>query len=191
MASSSDEGGRVNRLTVDDYFGMPESMSPMELVYGNVREPPAPRYGHQNLLTHLGALLDRHVREQRLGEVCVAPVDVVLDAAAALVLQPDIIFVSQPRLAIVRDRVWGPPDLVVEVLSPRTARRDRTVKLGWYRRYGVSECWLVSTRSRYVDVIELGGTPERSTRYAGEDAINSRVLPRWAAPVSEVFARIG
>jgi hypothetical protein len=55
--------GRRKRLGVAEYLRKPESMRPMELVYGIVREPPAPRYGHQSLLTHLGALLDRHVRE--------------------------------------------------------------------------------------------------------------------------------
>lgn len=177
----------MEKLRVNDYFGLAESMRPMELVYGVVREPPAPRYGHQNLLTHLGALLDRHVREHRLGEVCVSPVDVVLDVDAALVIQPDLIFVSSERLSIVRDRVWGPPDLAVEVLSPRTAERDRTVKLGWYRRYGVAECWLVDISARCVDVIEFGSAPERSTRFSGEMPVASRVLPRWGFPANELF----
>jgi hypothetical protein len=65
------------KIGVDEYFAMAESMRPMALVYGVVREPPAPLYGHQSVLTHLGALMDAHVREHRLGRVCVSPVDVV------------------------------------------------------------------------------------------------------------------
>jgi Uma2 family endonuclease len=178
---------RMEKLKVEEYFELPESPGPMELVHGVIREPPAPRYGHQNVLTHLGALLDRHVREHALGEVCVAPVDVVLDVDAALVVQPDIIFVSRQRLSIVRDRVWGAPDLVVEVLSPGSARRDRTTKLGWYRDYGVGECWLVDLQLRHVDVVELGGGPGRSTRFPGESHMTSRVLPRWTIGANEVF----
>ncbi len=177
----------MEKLTVYEYFERPESMRPMELVHGMVREPPAPRYAHQNVVTHLGALLDRYVREEALGAVCVAPVDVVLDADEALVVQPDIIFVATDRLAIVRDRVWGPPDLAVEVLSPRTARRDRTIKLGWYRRYGVGECWLVDVAARRVEVIEFRTTPERRMRFAADDVLRSGVLPRWAIPAKEVF----
>jgi Uma2 family endonuclease len=107
---------------------MPESLQPMELVYGRVREPPSPRYGHQSVVTHLAALLDQHVRQHDLGKVCVSPMDVVLDDAAALVVQPDIVFVATPHLDRIRERIWGAPDLVVEVLSRGTAKRDRTTK---------------------------------------------------------------
>lgn len=177
----------LERLTVSEYFDEPESMRPMELVYGVVREPPAPRYGHQSLLTHLGALLDHHVREHQLGQVCVSPVDVVLDEPAALVVQPDVIFVANERLSIVRDRVFGAPDLVVEVLSPGTARRDRTIKLSWYRRYGVRECWLVDIRKRAVEVVDLRADAERRYTFSGAELLRSAVLPDWAVPAREIF----
>ena len=59
-----------------------------------------------------------------LGRVLVSPVDVVLDEKKALIVQPDIVFISRERIGIVRDRIWGAPDLVIEVLSPGTRRRD-------------------------------------------------------------------
>ena len=74
-----------------------ETMRPMELVYGVVREPAAPRYGHQSQLTRLAARLTAHVDLNGLGEVCVSPVDVVLDAGRSLVVQPDISFVTRAR----------------------------------------------------------------------------------------------
>ena len=61
-----------------------------------------------------------------LGRVAIAPVDVILDRERALVLQPDVLFVATERLGIIRDQVWGAPDLVVEVMSPGTEQRDRT-----------------------------------------------------------------
>lgn len=179
----------MKQLTVDEYFQMPESMRPMELVYGVVREPPAPRYGHQSVVTRLTCLLDRHVREHALGAVCVSPIDVVLDGPAALVVQPDIIFVSQPRLDIVGDRVWGPPDLVVEVLSPRTATRDRITKLGWYSRYGVRECWLVDPRGKSIEVHDLAAAPAPQTHlFDGESTVRSTVLGDLALRASQVFS---
>jgi Uma2 family endonuclease len=175
------------KIEVDEYFRMAESMRPMELVYGVVREPPAPLYGHQSALTHLGALMDAHVREHRLGRVCVSPIDVVLDEAAALVVQPDIIFVSYDRRAIVRGRVFGAPDLVVEVLSPRTEARDRTTKLGWYVRYGVREYWLVDVVYRSLEIIDFGANAA-ARRTFEEDAIPaSLVFPAWTVPVRELF----
>ena len=176
----------MDKLTTAEYFRYPESLSRMELVYGVVREPPAPRYGHQSIVTRLTVLLDMHVRQRALGQVCVSPVDVVLDEAAALVVQPDIIFVAQQRLDIVRDRVWGAPDLVVEVMSGRTAQRDRTTKLRWYRRYGVSECWLVSPRLYSLEVVPLAGSSRRA-RCSGATIARSIVLPEWDVPTDDIF----
>src|SRR5262250_3042627 len=126
-----------DRVHVYEYFQYPESTRRMELVWGVVREPPAPRWGHQSVVTRLTTLLDTYVRTNRFGHVCVSPIDVVLDEPRDLVVQPDIVFVSNERMAIVRQRVFGPPDLTVEVLSFGTAFRDRTEKLAWYRDYGV------------------------------------------------------
>jgi Uma2 family endonuclease len=183
----SDMRGRVS---VADYFGQPESTVPMELVWGVVHEPPAPRYGHQAVVTNLAAVLHRHVRERRLGVVCVSPIDVVLDPERALVVQPDIVFVSAARRGIARGQVWGAPDLVVEVLSASSARRDRTVKLEWYRSHGARECWLVDPARRRVTVVPLAGGSEhpRARRFAGNAPVESAVLGRLGVPASEIFS---
>ena len=178
----------MERLTVSEYFKQPETTRPMELVYGVVREPPAPRYGHQSLVTHLAAILDHHVRARGLGEVCVSPVDVVLDESGSLVVQPDIVFVAREHLDRVRDRIFGAPDLVIEVLSPATAHRDRTTKLDWYRRYGVAECWLIDKNRRSVEIIELGGVSGETRRvFAGDEPLRSRVLPDWTMGAASIF----
>jgi Uma2 family endonuclease len=176
--------------SVDDYLRRLESMQPRELVWGVVREPPAPFYDHQWFLTRLTVLLTTHVRNHDLGEVCVAPIDVVLDRSRALIAQPDLIFIARDRLHIIDRQVWGAPDLVVEVLSPGTARRDRTTKLGWYRRYGVRECWLVDPSAWCVEVVRL--TPRSLTRRTyGEGAVlRSNVLRSLRLRVSEVFERV-
>ncbi len=98
----------MERLSVHEYFRLPETMRPMELVYGVVREPPAPRYGPQSIVTRLTALLFAHVEGHRLGRLCVSPVDVVLDELAALVVQPDLIFISNESLGIERGSNLGP-----------------------------------------------------------------------------------
>ena len=157
----------------------------MELVYGFVREPAMPNYQHQWIATRLLALLYGHVQARGVGEV-LSPMDVVLDEAAALVVQPDIVFVSRDRLGIIRDRIWGPPDLVVEILSPSTARWDRTIKLGWYRRYGVRECWLVDVRNQSVEISEpQSTTPARM--FHGPEPLRSAVLTAWDIPVEQIF----
>jgi Uma2 family endonuclease len=161
-------------------------MTPTELVYGVVREPPAPQYGHQRVVTHLGALLDDHVRSRGLGEVCVSPVDVVLDAVRALVLQPDIVFLASPVEHLVDGRIWGGPDLVVEVLSPGTAQRDRTTKLRWYREHGVRECWIVDPIRAAVEVVRLAAPVARRT-FTGRSRVRSAVLADWDVTASQIF----
>ena len=122
-----------------DYLHGPETTRRVELEFGVLREAAAPSWLHQEAILRLGSLTDAHVRSRDLGRVCIAPVDVVLDDERALIVQPDVVFVSNARLHLVRAQVWGAPDLVVEVLSPATARRDRSTTLGRYRRYGVRE----------------------------------------------------
>jgi Uma2 family endonuclease len=174
--------------TVDEYFRGPETTRPMELRYGVVREPPAPLYGHQSIVTRMTVLLEQHVRSLELGVVCVSPIDVVLDRDRALVVQPDIIFVSAGRLGIIRERVWGAPDLVVEVLSVRTARRDRTDKLGWYRQYGVRECWLVDPAEQQIEIVDCRSTAGESRPiYRNQAPIRSRVLPALEVCADEFF----
>ena len=176
-----------NKVTVATYLRGEETTQPRELVYGFVREPPAPTYDHQAVVTHLAALLDRHVRRRRLGRVSVAPVDVVLDRKRALVVQPDLVFVSAARAGIATDRVWGAPDLVVEVLSMGTARRDRTVKLDWYRQYGVRECWLVDPIGRSVDVCVLARPSTEARHCSDVDRVRSTVLPGLRLAVADLF----
>jgi Uma2 family endonuclease len=176
------------RLTVYDYFAGPEEMRPQELVYGIVREPPAPRYGHQTVVTRTTVALVEYVRTRDLGTVCVSPVDVVLDREQALVVQPDIVFVSTARAHLIREQIWGAPDLVVEVLSPQTAVRDRTLKLSWYRRYGVRECWFLDPRKDEVEIVYLdrrSGTPRR--RFRGETPLQSGILPDFTIRAGELF----
>jgi Uma2 family endonuclease len=186
MASSSWES-EMERLNIDDYFAGPETTRRMELEYGVVREPPAPNYGHQAVVTGLTVLLHEHVTQHALGRVCVSPVDVVLDAERGLVVQPDIVFVSTARTDIIRDRIWGPPDLVIEVLSPSTRAHDAVVKVEWYARYGVRECWLVDAHASTVEVVSFceGGTTRRV--FKGRARVRSVVLPAWSTAAEQHF----
>ncbi len=176
------------RVTVAEYLRMPETMYPQQLIYGVVREPPAPAYGHQAVVTRIGSMLFEFARRTKLGVACVSPVDVVLDRERNLVVQPDVIFVREERRHIVTDRVWGAPDLVVEVLSPRTAASDRKRKLEWYRKYGVRECWLVDDRAREVTVVRMDAVKPRPVRiFRPPLRIYSPVLPGFRPSVRRLL----
>ena len=177
---------RRRTLSVSEYLQEPESLRPMELVFGVVREPPAPLYPHQSIVTRLTMMLYGHVHARGLGSVVVSPFDVVLDRERALVVQPDLLFVSSERLHLIDRCMWGAPDLVIEVLSTATARRDRTTKVNWYDAYGVRECWVVDPLSVTVDVLQFG--PNRvCRRFAGNQSVQSSVLRDWQVTAAAYF----
>ena len=175
-------------MKTGDYLSGAEDLRRRELVWGVVREPPSPFAPHQRVTTRIAALLDEHVRTHDLGTVLVSPMDVVLDEAKALVLQPDVLFISHDRSGIVQDFVRGAPDLVVEVTSRGTARYDREAKVKWYARYGVRECWLVGPEQQTLNVVDLspGGLIVHRIHH-GADAIRSNVLPQFSRAASELL----
>lgn len=175
-------------MTVDEYFRTPETLLPSELVYGmlHVAEAPAPR--HQSAVADLFRALDAHVRGRLLGRVWLAPLDVVLDERRALVVQPDLLFISNERAGIVRDRVRGAPDLVVEVLSPQPRVGQTQERIRWFAEYGVRECWLVHQHRREITVIEFAADEVRAQpRLSQRDVIRSVVLPDFNLALEQIL----
>jgi len=167
-------------MTTREYLDSYETNEPRELTYGLLREPAAPFFSHQEVVLKIARALVDHVEPAARGKVGVAPIDVILDVDRALILQPDVLFVSNERLAIIRDQVWGAPDLVVEVLSTATAARDRTQKLGWYRQYGIRECWLVDPAAERITIVDFSGAMPDTRSIGRDDAIRSSVLPAFS-----------
>src|SRR5690349_6438934 len=110
---------KAGHMTLIDYLATPETVLPTELVFGAMRVADAPLVPHQRAVVKFFQTLDAHAAMHRIGEVFLAPLDVILDADAPLVLQPDLLLVTTERAHIVSDRVFGAPDLVVVILSPR------------------------------------------------------------------------
>ncbi len=108
-------------MTTIEYLQTPETVLPRELAFGVLRVADSPVVRHQRVVRDLTIALTAFARAHRLGEVLPAPMDVILDHDANLVVQPDLLFVSAERSEIVADRIYGAPDLVVEVLSPQLA----------------------------------------------------------------------
>jgi Uma2 family endonuclease len=142
----------AKRSTYEDYARLPEG-APYQLVDGELVMTPAPKSGHQRILGRLfRALADWSDRGDH-GEVFVAPFDVILDDEN--VLQPDVLFVRKDRASIVTDWCRGPPDLVVEILSPSNAGFDRTRKLRAYARFGVPRFWIVDPAEKTLECLAL------------------------------------
>ncbi len=175
-------------LTIEEYLRTPESNLPQELSYGVWRVADAPTPRHQSTVFAFGLSLDRFVRRRTLGRIYLAPVDVILDRERHLVVQPDLLFIAQARLGIVRDRIWGAPDMALEVLSPHPRIGELEERLAWFAEYGVHECWLVYQEERTIEVVTFGSGGVVRHEVCGEDdPIPSEILAGWNETLASVL----
>jgi len=175
-------------MNVDEYFRTPETVRPAELRFGvlYVRESPSPR--HQSAVAGLFRSLDAYVRARDIGDMWLAPLDVVLDAERALIVQPDLMFISRAREWIVQERVHGAPDLVVEVLSPNPRIGKTEERIEWFAEYGVRECWLVHLDRRDITVITCAQRRIASRRvFSRRESIVSAVLPDFTEGFDDIL----
>ncbi len=175
------------KFSYEDLQHIPPDRNRYEIVDGELFVTPSPITLHQRIVTNLSAHLWQHVRKHRLGEVFVAPLDVVFTFST--VLEPDVIFVSKSRRRIVGEKnLTGPPDLVVEVLSESTAKLDREIKPKQYALYGVSEFWRVDPFERTVEIFRLKeGEYELAARLEFGENLTSPLLPGLILPVSSLW----
>ena len=147
-----------------------------ELLHGELVMVPAPLIDHQYALINLIIAIGAFVKKHKLGKVYSAPFDVVLSDTN--VVQPDLLFVSTARQhSITPENIQGAPDLVVEILSPSTAERDRSVKFELYAQHGVQEYWIVDPDARTITVFLLdGGEFEEVDTYSEGETLTSPML---------------
>ena len=146
---------REGHMTTAEYFQTPETVLPQELAFGQLRVAESPSVSHQRVLREFVMTLTPFVQDRKLGELLFAPMDVVLDFDADLVVQPDLLFVSKERNEIVTAKVFGAPDLVIEILSPNPRIGKLSERLEWFSRYGVRECWLARLPQKEISVLTL------------------------------------
>lgn len=165
----------------------PETNQPTELWEGELVMTPSPAPAHQRVSFRLASLLAQFVSAHQLGEVFLAPLDVVLSPRR--VVQPDIIYVSSPKQRIIQDRIRGAPDLLVEVVSPGTWRRDHIDKKALYEQFGVVEYWIVDPKAKTIEVLALQqGSYQLLGRFSPSGQARSTLLVGFEVSVEEVLA---
>ena len=176
------------RYTYDDYCQLPDDKR-YELIDGEFHLAPSPDTAHQWASLKLARLMADFVERLLLGVVFTAPYDVILSANDTF--QPDILFVSEGRRSIITQRACeGPPDLVVEFLSPSTSRQDLILKRARYAQFGVQEYWIANTTTRSIEVLSLvRGEYVSQGTYTGNASPASGVLSGFAFPVQSIFLR--
>ncbi len=173
--------------TYRDYLELSDDKR-YEVIKGRLYEMPAPTPWHQDVSRNLEFLIWNFVKDNGLGKVYYSPIDVVL--SEDVVLQPDIVFVSKGRMDIIGEKaIMGSPDLVVEIVSPTTIRRDTVVKKEIYESFGVKEYWLVYPDERAIEVWALGegGRYELYSFAEKKGKVKSKVLKGLEIDLKEVF----
>jgi len=178
------------KLTYDDFVLFPDDGKRHELIDGEHYVTPSPKTKHQRVSATLSGLIWSHLETHPIGEVFHAPFDVVFSMFDVVV--PDLLYISRERAAkvLTPDNVRGTPDLVAEIASKSTRKRDETIKRRLYERAGVSEYWFVDPKMDVIRIYRREGTrfgrPLELSRDAG-DVLTTPLLPGLAMPLARVF----
>jgi Uma2 family endonuclease len=171
-------------MTASEFFALPETNTPTELIDGELIVAPAPIPMHQRI-SRLGLYVLQDLIPN--GELFFAPIDVYLDEIN--IVQPDILWVAADGQCQITDkRLVGAPNLVVEIFSPGTSRRDRREKYALYERFGVREYWMIDPEEQFIEVYSLhAGQFARQGVYTPDQTFESQVLGGKTVDVSRIF----
>ena len=191
QSSPSDATHPGLKLTYDDFLLFPDDGKRHELIDGEHYVTPSPTVRHQEISGRLYLLIGTWLQDHPVGRIFYAPLDVLFSRFD--VVEPDLLYVSNERVpALLSGQyVTGAPDLVVEIASPGTRRRDETIKRRLYERSNVVEYWVVDPD---IDVIRIyrraGDRFERAVELSREadDVLTTALLPGLDIPLSRVFA---
>jgi len=167
-----------------DYWQLPNG-EPVELMRGRFVVSPSPNVLHQTIVFVLAEVLLNAAR--RTGaKAMFAPMDVTLSDDT--ILQPDLLYIAKSRRHIIKQRVEGPPDLVIEIISG-TSRRDRVEKLDLYAKYDVGEYWIVDPQSQHIEfLINEGG--KFVVQSPMQDRYQSPRLPEVELNIAEFWREV-
>ncbi len=173
--------------TYEDYAKLPEGAR-YQLIGGQLIMTPAPSTYHQEISKHLEYLLYEYGElRQKLGKVYDAPVDVYLEDEETY--QPDIIFISNKRLDIIKkEKIEGAPDLIIEILSPSTAYYDLVHKKEVYARHRVREYWIVDPIGKWIELYKNdNGAFLLVTKARKGESISSEILAGFKVELDAIF----
>ncbi|MBI5495258.1 MAG: Uma2 family endonuclease [Deltaproteobacteria bacterium] len=175
-----------NFYIYEDLATFPEDGKRREILDGDLIVNPAPILKHQQVLQNLNRILDAHMQRTGAGNLFFAPVDVRLGDN---VFEPDLLVVlKDSRARLTRAFIEGPPDLVVEILSPSTEEWDRGRKSAAYARGGVREYWILDPERRQLEQFTLQEGALVRVGLFGADTLTTALLPGLQVDLSRVWA---
>jgi len=159
-----------HKFTYREYCSWPDDER-WELIDGVAYDmSPAPSSRHQDLSTQLLVEISLFLKTKPC-KVFSAPFDVMLPAFPIenedeinTIIQPDISVICDPS-KIIEKGCLGAPDLIVEILSPSTSKKDLNEKFGLYEKHGVKEYWVVDPGNKYIRVFHLHIDNKKVAKY--------------------------
>jgi Uma2 family endonuclease len=177
-----------SRVTYAEFCDLPDDGILYELLDGVIVVRSSPTEPHQAVALTLAVRLELFADDRGLGIVRMGPLDVVLNEYN--VTMPDLLFVRADRAGILgHTGCFGPPDLVVEALSPTSVQRDLIDKLGIYERGGVAHYWVVDVANERLRRFALvGGRYQEQPPLGRDDVLISPLFPGLELPLRPIFA---
>ncbi|MFP4180617.1 MAG: Uma2 family endonuclease [Spirochaetaceae bacterium] len=178
------------RYSWDEYRSWPEDER-WELIEGVAWDmSPAPSRNHQQILVEIVRQFANATWSSDC-EVFAAPFDVKLseekEDAAPTVVQPDVVLCCDGD-KLTEWGMQGPPDLIIEIVSPASGRKDRKQKFSLYERYDVGEYWIVDPEEQVVEIYHNKGKRfDRIGAYGPEDRPGVEALPGFELNLAETF----
>ncbi len=178
------------KLTYDDFLLFPDDGQRHELIDGEHYVTPSPNTAHQRIVGRLYLAVGRYLETHPIGEIFLAPFDVVFSQFD--VVEPDLLYITAERKqdVLTTKHVRGTPDLVIEVGSPGTRRRDETIKRRLYERAGVVEYWIVDPELEVVRVYRRerdGFARAHELSREANDVLTSPFFPGLDLPLESIF----
>lgn len=173
-------------MTYELYAAMPDDGRRYEIIEGTMEMmSPGPSTTHQAVSGELEFIMKQSCKSDYV--IYDAPLDVILSQTT--VLQPDILMIHRSRLHIVTNRgIEGPPDLVVEIVSPGSRKRDKVDKMNTYAKHSIPEYWIVDIEARTLEQYHLlGDRYEMYNLYEGDEIVTSDKLPCVSFVLSDIF----
>ena len=169
-------------------MALPDDGKRYEVLCGVLYMAPSPDKWHQKTAGGIFYHLYTAIQLTGLGEVYVAPFDVILSPKTTV--QPDVLVVLKEHLdRASKEGVFGAPDLVVEIASPSTARLDLSKKYGAYAAAGVPEYWVVTPDAHTVELFVLkDGVYNSLGIYSGPAVLPTQIVPDWNVKVEQFFS---
>jgi len=172
------------RMTAAEFLALPETNQPTELLDGVFIVSPAPVPNHQLTSNRLERLVTSLMPN---GVMFHAPLDLYFDDGN--VVQPDILWIAENSRCIVGEKyLHGSPELIIEIFSPCTERKDRKQKFNLYQRHEVAEYWMVDPELEFIEVYVLeNGLDKRLGLFEPGETFVSPILGGKTVEVSRIF----